>query len=130
LTSELIKIIEKIALKAVGNTKPPDFLTGKVVTIDPLTINVNNAVLPANFFVQSTLVSDFRVDMTVDHLTEDRAGGGGEASFASHNHEYKGRKTFFVHLGLLVGESVILARCSGGQKFIILDRVRYGNEQL
>lgn len=41
-----------------------------------------------------------------------------------HDHEYKGRKTFLVHNALTVGEKVLLIRAKGGQKFIVVDRLR------
>lgn len=63
------------------------------------------------------------MDISVSHQTEDRAGGSGDPSFASHNHDYKGRKKIIVHNGLSVGESVILIRQAGGQEFIVLSRV-------
>lgn len=34
----------------------------------------------------------------------------------------KGRKSYRVHLALKAGEKVILLRCDGGQKFLVLDR--------
>ncbi len=68
-------------------------------------------------------VTDFYTDMTVDHLTENRAGGSGDPAFASHNHGYVGRKTFLIHNSLIVGDEVILVRMQGGQKYVVMDRV-------
>jgi hypothetical protein len=79
--------------------------------------------LPAEFFKLTKAVTDHYVDMTVSHVTENRAGGSLAAAFESHNHDYKGRKKFLVHNGLKVGEEVILLRAQGGQRFIVLDRV-------
>lgn len=68
---------------------------------------------------------------TVDHVTEvishghpvtDTYTGGGTAQPVDHSHPYKGRKSFRVHLGLKMGEKVILVRCDGGQQFVVLDR--------
>lgn len=50
--------------------------------------------------------------------------GGFASSGGSHTHGYIGRKTFLVHYGLQVGECVTLIRIQGGQKFIVLDRIR------
>ena len=49
--------------------------------------------------------------------------GGGDSAFASHNHQYTGRKRITVHNRLNVGEAVILVRQAGGQEFIVLSRV-------
>lgn len=41
----------------------------------------------------------------------------------THHHDIKGRKRITIHNGLTLGERVILLRKSGGQDYIILDRV-------
>ena len=43
--------------------------------------------------------------------------------FAKHRHDYKGDKWWKVNLKLQVGESVLMLRVDGGQKYIVLDRV-------
>ncbi len=42
---------------------------------------------------------------------------------ASHFHRYTGKKKYRVHNGLTLGEKVILIRFSGGQRFLVVDRV-------
>ena len=79
--------------------------------------------LSEEFLILTDAVRDHYRDMTVDHLTENAAGGGGHASYASHNHQYLGRKTFLIHNNLLVGENVVMMRVQGGQKFVVIDRV-------
>lgn len=104
--------------------------------------------------ILSTLVQEFEVEMTVDHQTEDAhrdldlshthsyagtTSGGGEDghshSFSgqteqggkkdlTHRHAYQGRKKFLVHLGLKLGEKVILLRVQGGKRYMVLDRIR------
>ena len=111
-------------------SKPPnatitDMLFGEVKSISPLVIRVDDRYdLDESFLIRTTLVVDFDVDMTVDHMTEKVSGGSGDSAYAAHDHPYQGRKTFRVHLGLQVGERVILMRVQNGQKFIILDRIR------
>lgn len=123
--SKLHDSIKTIALNALEASKPSGIFFGTVLSASPLKIQVEQKMtLGAEFLVLSTLVQDFTVNMTVDHKTEDKSGGSGEASFASHNHDYKGTKAFRVHLGLKAGEKVILLRVQGGQQFIVLDRVR------
>ena len=41
----------------------------------------------------------------------------------THTHGYVGRKTYLVHNALVKGDKVILLRVSGGQRFVVLDRV-------
>lgn len=122
---DLYRAMGKIALDAMNNSMPSAILFGTVVSASPLKINIEQKMtLDSSDLVLTSLVSTFNVDMSMEHRTESTSGGSGDASFASHNHEYKGKKQFTVHLGLSKGEKVILLRVQGGQKFIVLDRVR------
>ena len=127
--------IKTIALNALESTKSSGIFFGTVLSASPLKIQVEQKMtLTAEFLVLSSLVQDFTVSMTVDHQTEaetehthavhDTYSGGGSSDPTDHLHEYKGTKSFRVHLGLTVGEKVILLRVQGGQQFIVLDRVR------
>lgn len=120
-----VELVKKAAVEAVDETQPSGIFFGTVTGVSPLEIELESHLpLTADHLILSTLVQDFWVDETVDHLTENRAGGSGEAAYASHNHEYKGRKQFLIHLALKEGEKVILIRIQGGQRYIVLDRVR------
>jgi hypothetical protein len=122
--NELVQVIKQIAGEAVEAGKPAGITYGKVVSINPLEINIEQKLtLPAEFFKLTKAVADHYVDMTVSHVTENRAGGSGYAEFASHNHDYQGRKKMLIHNGLQVGEEVILFQVQGGQRYIVLDRV-------
>ncbi|MBQ6554787.1 MAG: DUF2577 domain-containing protein [Firmicutes bacterium] len=39
-----------------------------------------------------------------------------------HSHKVRGRKKVLLHLGLKTGETVIMLRLGGGQKFLVIDR--------
>ena len=69
-------------------------------------------------------VTDFEVDMTVNHTTEDKGGGSGAAAYEAHKHAYVGKKTFKVHNALKAGEKVLLIRVQRGKKFVVIDRVK------
>lgn len=125
VASKSVENIKKAALAAVAASMPSGVYFGTVKTESPLEISIEQKItLTEKQLVLTSLVQDFDVDMTVDHTTEERGGGSGDASFASHNHEYKGRKTFKVHLALKSGEKVMLLRMQGGQRYIVLDRIR------
>lgn len=120
----LIKAVKKAALDAVQAQKPMAHCLGEVISINPLKISIDQKMtLTTAQLMLTNAVRDFAVDMTVSHNTEYTSGGSGDGAFASHRHAYAGRKKFTVHLGLKVGEKVLLLRCDGGQKFIVLDRV-------
>lgn len=121
----LLAIMQRIAASAVAAGNPADYCIGTVISVNPLTIQLNQQeeALSEDFLILTDLVRDFNVDITVSHRTENRSGGSGDAEFASHNHDYVGRKRITVHNGLSVGEAVILIRQAGGQEFIVLSRV-------
>lgn len=128
-----LTLIKRAAVEAVDATKPSTICFGKVISASPLQIRVEQKLtLGMNQLVLSRNVTDFDIDLTVGHATqdyshthqiEDTYSGGGEASVDTHKHDYTGRKMFTVHGALLVGEHVLLLRMQGGQKYIVLDRL-------
>lgn len=124
MSRQLVSTIQKLVAQTNDAMKPTDYCLGVVETVSPLSIRIDQKdILTEEFLILTDLVRDFSVDITVSHTTENRAGGGGYAEFASHNHDYKGRKKIIVHNGLSVGESVILIQQAGGQEFIVLSRL-------
>ena len=121
MSRQLVSTLQKLVAQTNNAMKPTDYCLGVVETVAPLSIRIDQKdILTEEFLILTNLVRDIRVDITVSHTTENRAGGGGYAEFASHNHDYTGRKKIIVHNGLSVGESVILIQQAGGQEFIVL----------
>ncbi len=148
----MVKAVKRAAIDAVNAQKPMGMCLGEVVSTAPLQIRVDQKMtLTKAQLILTGAVCDHTVEMTVDHTTgaalenadiahrhmysgtteesgdsfsgvTERAGAGD----LSHTHPYAGRKTFTVHNGLQVGEAVLLLRCDGGQKFIVLDRTEVG----
>jgi hypothetical protein len=122
--SDIVILIRKVAQEAINATKPMSVVYGKVISTKPLKINVEQKMtLTSPQLILTRNVTDYEVEMTVDHVTENSSGGSGEASFASHNHEYKGKKKFIIHNGLVVDDEVIMLQVPGGQKFVVLDKL-------
>lgn len=123
--AELIKVFKKIANEANDAKKPVEVCFGKVQSVAPLKILVDQKLLlEAKQLILSRDVTDYQIDITtLAWLTENRSGGGGDAAFASHNHDIIGRKSIIVHNALIVGDEVILIREQGGQRYIVIDRV-------
>lgn len=125
--------VKRAAVEAVDAGKPFALVFGKVMSVSPLTVEVDQKMkLTEAQLILTNAVRDFTVNMTVDHATEvvshghpvvDTYTGGGSATEVNHSHPYVGTKSFRVHLALKAGEQVLLLRANGGQKFIILDRV-------
>ena len=124
MSRQLVETIQRLARQTEVAMKPCDYCLGVVESISPLTIRIDQKdVVPEEFLILTDLVRDYTVDITVSHTTENKSGGSGYAEFASHNHDYTGRKKIIVHNGLAVGESVILIQQAGGQEFIVLSRL-------
>lgn len=112
----LVELIKQASAQAIEASKPTGILYGEVISVSPLRIRIDQKlILEAAHLTLTSLVSDFDVSMSLNHMTEDTDG---------HMHEYKGIKSFTIQLGLEVGEKVMLIRKQGGQEFIVLDRVR------
>lgn len=128
----LVRAVKKAAVEAVRAENPMGVCHGTVTGLSPLEITTDQKlILGEKQLILTNAVRDYTVEMTVDHVTEvishghsvtDTYTGGGTAKPVDHSHPYKGRKSFRVHLGLKMGEKVILVRCDGGQQFVVLDR--------
>lgn len=124
MSAQFLQALQVLVKQTVDAGKPSDYLLGVVETAAPLSIRVDQKELIASEFLLLTdMVRDHDVDIEVSHTTENRGGGGGYAEFASHNHDYSGRKKIRVCNALRPGEQVILVRQCGGQEFIVLSRV-------
>lgn len=124
MSRRLVQTLQQLAAQTEQAMKPCDYCLGVVESVSPLSIRIDQKdIVSEEFLILTDLVRDYQVDITVSHTTEDRSGGGGYAEFASHNHDYTGRKKIIVHNGLSVGESVILIQQAGGQEFIVLSRL-------
>ncbi|KYG90389.1 hypothetical protein A0U40_18315 [[Bacillus] sp. KCTC 13219] len=120
---DALKVIKRSANKTQRAAKPADILYGTVISVAPLKVQIDaKLTLEADDLKLTRAVMDYEVEMTVDHVTENRAGGSGDAEFASHNHDYKGRKKFLIHNGLIIGDKVTMIRVHGGQQYIIIDK--------
>lgn len=128
------ELMGQIAKEAMDATQPTGIFFGTVLSTSPLQISVEQKMtLTEQQLILGTLVRTFNVTMTFNHTTNnathnhaihDTYTGGGSSEDNTHAHGYSGTKTFQVNLGLSVGEKVILVRVQGGQKYLVLDRVR------
>lgn len=120
---KIVNIIKEIASTVIQNGEPMEVIVGEVVSASPLEIKIDpKLTIPEENIVLTKNTSEWTMEMSVDHVTENRSGGGGYAEFASHNHEYNGRKKYLVHNQLVVGDKVIMLKETGGQRYIALDR--------
>lgn len=104
--NELLRVVKKAAVEAVQASNPMGFCLGTVAAASPLTIRLDQKLtLTAAQLILTDAVRDRTGELTLDYQTE-----------------HAQRKAVCVHNGLRTGEKVILLRCDGGQKFIVLNR--------
>lgn len=121
--NRIVDAVKEIVYGVLNIADMADVVIGEVVGVNPYQIKIDPKItLPESNIVFTKNTSEWTVEMSVDHVTENRSGGGGYAEFASHNHDYTGRKKFLVHNQLVMGDKVILLKESGGQRYIALDR--------
>ena len=114
---------QKIVQGVLNAQKLCTIVYGTVLSVEPLEVYIDQKLtLKKEQLKLTRAVMDYEVEMTVDHTTEEKAGGSGYAEFASHSHGYKGRKKFLIHNGLVKGDKVAMIRVHGGQQFLIIDK--------
>lgn len=123
--NDFVKLMKKTAVEAVNASKPANAVFGKVISTSPLKIKVDQKlILTSAQLVLSRNVTDYRLSVTVDWETETAAAI--KEAESDHTHEVKGDKFITVCNALTVGEEVILMQVSGGQKYIVIDRIGKG----
>lgn len=121
---KLVKLLKQLSNDTINNSEPFEYRKGKVETITPLTVRIDQKMLlEEDELILTHLVKDYEVDISVSHETKDfELIEGVPTDIKKHKHEYKGRKKIIIHQGLKVGEEVILLKVQGGQNYIVLDR--------
>lgn len=113
--TDLYNAIKVASMNAVEASHPCDFLFGKVTSVSPLQVTVEQKMtLTSAQLVLTRNVTDYSVDVSVDWNTENAD---------DHSHSIKGINKITIHNGLKVGDEVVLLKKKGGQKYLILDKV-------
>ncbi|MGN7402729.1 DUF2577 domain-containing protein [Cytobacillus praedii] len=112
--NNIVQSLKKAAIDAIQAADPTAIQFGHVTSTSPLRILVEQKKeLSIAQLILTRNVRDYEVEMSVDHMTELAEG---------HLHGYKGKKKFIIHNALKVGDSVMLLKMQGGQKYIVLDK--------
>jgi len=129
----LIEVMQAAAMGAAEDKGMADVIFGQVTGTSPLTVKIDNRFeLDEDFLIVPRSLTDYAINITVDHSTEphshthaitDTYSGGGSASTEVHSHAYTGTKTITIHNALASGDQVIMVRAMGGQKYLITDKV-------
>ena len=130
--NDLLIAIKKAAKDAVEASKPCDFLFGKVTSVKPVKILVEQKMtLGAAQLVFTRNVTDFTTKVTVNLKTTKSLnththnvnGVESDGVDLEHEHSLTGIKTITIHNGLQIGDEVVLLKQKGGQKYLVWDRV-------
>lgn len=106
MASGLIDIMKRTSMDAMHNAQMCDLRYGKVVSTDPLKIQVTNLfTIPESLLVVPQHLTKYKVKVSLEDFEE------GET------------KTLTVYNQLKVDDKVALLRKQGGQSYFILDRV-------
>lgn len=133
--TNITQAIQMAAAKTYSAMSPMDVLVGKVTSIEPLKIFIGtaNAELTSDHLILTNNVVDHYVDIHVNHLTDTISGewntthshpDAGDGTIPTdHVHSYSGRKKIKIYNGLQVGEFVVIIKTTGGNSYIVLDRI-------
>lgn len=105
----IIEDLKKITGDVIAKSAPADVVTGVVISVDPLEIEIDKNTEyydPAVYIVPRSL-TDYQCTVTVD----------GE----------DGDKLVTVKNAIQPGETLLMLRCMKGQKYLILDRMGVDN---
>lgn len=119
MLSEIVSLIKKAALEAYFEKSPLEVVVGTVLSEEPLRIKVSEkAVVEKDRLYLTKNVTDHKIISEVNHYTDTASCGDG-----SHRHGYSGSKEFLVKNGLKKDDEVLMLKCFGGQRFIVMEKV-------
>lgn len=117
--SNLLQLIQQIAINAVKTSKPCDYQVGTVVSAKPLKIKMSQSLTLEEEFIHLTRnVTDFKTKFTLDKSSIYHT-----AHVDPPTDTWADEQDVTIHNALKVGEKVLVIRKSGGQDFIVIDRV-------
>lgn len=146
-TNTLNALIKQSAMEAMNQSKPLELVFGTVTGSSPLQIKVEEKItLTTAQLILCRNVTTHKVSMTMDwssesalsdhtHSVSGNTQSAGDlphthgisvttgATTLTHSHSVTGTKDITINNALTVGESVVLVRMQGGQKYLVLDRV-------
>lgn len=130
MSKGLVDAVKRAALEAMETHKPCDLRWGKVISVDPLQVQISQQlILPESVLIIPEYLTEHEIEVTVKPEygwnTKTTEGGTDLSLFESHKHDISfNRKKLLIHGELKVDDKVVLIRQQGGQHFLILDRIR------
>lgn len=110
----LLNAIKQAAKEQNDSESPATVCSGKVLTASPLTVQVDQRfTLPAENIIVPQHLTNYSVSVNIS---------GSTGSADGHTHTL-GAYTMTINNALKAGDKLVLVRQSGGQKYLIIDRV-------
>lgn len=125
----IVEIIKMAAVEAVNASGPMGIVFGKVISVSPLKVNVEQRLtLDESHLILLNTVRDYQVEISFDdasikNIVKDYSMSDVPGTDYKLTFQQKVKNKVTIYNGLKVGETVILIRVQGGQKYVILDRV-------
>jgi hypothetical protein len=126
--TELVQMIQKIAIDAFEASNPSRVLFGIVTKEDPLEITVEQKLpLTMKQLILSRNVTNYKTQISFDNssIVHDVDGylPGTTHSISKLSFTNKVKNDITIYNKLKIGEEVILIQMQDGQKYIVWDRV-------
>lgn len=124
-----LKVIKQAALDAVNAQKPVQVCYGTVTEESPLEITVDQkTILEAEDLILCRNITDYECDvefsLKTEKLQHSHTGVHGPTSVQTLQYEVKNKKKMKVYNALKKDDVVFLIREQGGQRFIVIDRIK------
>ena len=125
MSNRLLNTIREISVSSAEAMKPADIFFGVVESTSPLVIGIDQKLkLTGEVLVLTGAVSEHSANSELPYKYRDAyvSGFGGESGSCRIRMDLSDEEITFK-TDLKKGETVILLRALGGQKYIVLDRV-------
>lgn len=129
-SDDFVKVIKKAAIEAVKASKPADILLGNVQSTEPLTIFIDQKlILTEKFLIVPQRLMDYETEISFDDSSVKQVfttwdmSESSESTPSKISFKEKTKHKVTVYNALKTGDSVIILRQQGGQKYIVIDRV-------
>ena len=121
--TNLVEVIKQISVEAMNAQNPTGIVYGKVISAEPLQIQINSKMtLDETFLVLTKNVSDYETETDISFA------GEGVIEIDGINERFlKGISCTDAKIkmknALKAGDEVVMIKMQGGQKFVVLDKV-------
>lgn len=117
--------IKQLVMQTLQNTELSDVVSGEVINDNPLQIKIDSKIiLTDEFLVLTNNVRDYETTVDYIEVTESEEETDTEETDKEETPEPTPKTAkCTIHNALKVGDNVLMLQQSGGQMFIVLDKI-------